>query len=146
MLRVQIFPHESTGVSPFRMVFGHDIQLPIDHQNEVGFRKRVPECPAAYVEWLKESLYLGHGIARKKLQVAAARQKKNFQDRSRNANFHPGDWVWKTDSVAKVGKLHAKNLGPYLVLEKTGPVNYKIQGITPIFITVYNFHTYISPK
>ena len=25
------------------------------------------------------------------------------------------------------GKLHPKNVGPYLVLEKTGPVTYKIQ-------------------
>jgi len=77
---------------------------------------------------LKETMYLGHGVARRKLKVAAARQKKNFQERSRCANFQPGDWVWKTDSIMRVGKLHQKNLGPYLVMEKTGPVNYKIQG------------------
>ena len=94
------------------MVFGYEIQLPIGLQNEVGFRKRFPECPSAYVEWLKETLYLGHEVAMRKLQVAAARQKKNFQDRSRNASFHPGDWVWKIDSVAKVGKLHAKTWDP----------------------------------
>ena len=107
---------------------GRNITLPIDLQNDVGLRQQFPECPSEYVEWLRQTLYLGHDLARSELKVAAARQKKNFHERCREASFIPGEWVWKIDSVAKVGKLHNKNLGPYLVIAKTGPVNYQIQG------------------
>ena len=71
-------PHDSTGVSPFRMVFGHDIVLPIDLQNDVGLRQQFPTCPVAYVEWLRQTLYIGHDVARAKLKTAAARQKKKL--------------------------------------------------------------------
>ena len=120
-------PHDSSGVSPFRMVFGHDITLPIDLQNDVGLRHKFPTCPNEYVEWLRQTLYLGHDVARDKLKIAAARQKKNYQEQCRVANFCKGDWVWKVDSVLRPGKLHNRNLGPYLIINKSGPVTYEIQ-------------------
>ena len=120
-------PHDSTGVSPFRMVFGHEITLPIDLQHDVGTRKHIPICPVEYVEWLKQTLYLGHDVARTQLKQAAARQKKGYQEKCRIVSFVKGDWVWKVDSVYKAGKLHEKNQGPFLVISKPGPVNDEIQ-------------------
>ena len=120
-------PHDSTGLSPFKMLFGHEVTLPIDLQFDVGLRDRFPECPVEYVEWLRQTLYLGHDLAREKLKVAAERQKKGYQETCREVSFKRGDWVWKIDPLKRVGKLHVKNLGPYLVIAKTGPVNYQIQ-------------------
>ena len=120
-------PHESTGLSPFRMVYGHEFRLPIDLQNDVGLREVLPQCPVAYVEWLRQTMNTGHDLARDKLKMAAARQKKNYQEKCREVSFRAGDWVWRVDSVSKSGKLHPKNLGPYLVVEKAGPVTYRIQ-------------------
>ena len=74
-------PHDSTSVSPFRMVFGHEITLPIDLQHDVGTRARVPKCPIEYVEWLKQTLYLGHDVARYKLKQAVERQRKGYQEK-----------------------------------------------------------------
>ena len=109
------------------MVFGHDITLPIDLQNNVGLRHQFPECPNEYVEWLRQTMYIGHDVAREKLKTSAARQKKNYQERCREVSFKTGDWVWKIDSVLKPGKLHSKNLGPYLIINQSGPVNFEIQ-------------------
>ena len=120
-------PHDSTGVSPFRMVFGREITLPIDLQHDVGTRHRIPKCPIEYIEWLQQTLYFGHDVARNKLKQAAERQKKGYQEKCRTASFHRGDWVWKVDSVFHAGKLHKKNKGPFLVISKPGPVNYEIQ-------------------
>ena len=88
---------------------------------------RIPKCPVEYVEWLKQTLYLGHDVARRKLKQAAERQKKGYQEKCRSVSFTRGDWVWKVDSVFRVGKLHEKNKGPVLVVSRTGPVNYEIQ-------------------
>ena len=84
-------PHDSTGVSPFKMFFGHDMTLPIDLQNDVGLRKHFPKCANEYVEWLRQSLYKAHDVARDKLKIAAARQKKNYQDKWRQIDFARGD-------------------------------------------------------
>ena len=108
------------------MVFGHEITLPIDLQHDVGTHARIPKCPVEYVEWLKETLYLGHDVARRKLKQAAERQRKGYQEKCRSVFFNRGDWVWKVDSVFHAGKLHEKNKGPFLVVSRTGPVNYEI--------------------
>ena len=81
-------PHESTGVSPFRMVFGRNITLPIDLQNDVGLHQQFPECPSEYVEWLRQTLYLGHDLARSKLKVAAAHQKKELSGEVPRSEFY----------------------------------------------------------
>ena len=78
---------------------------------------------------MKETLYLGHDVARKKLQKAAERQRKGYQEKCRTVSFKRGDWAWKVDSVFHAGKLHEKNKGPFLIVSQTGPVNYETQEI-----------------
>ena len=53
-------------------------------------RARIPKCPVQYVEWLKETLYLGHDVARRKLQKAAERQRKGYQEKCRTVSFKRG--------------------------------------------------------
>ena len=120
-------PHASIGISPFRMVYGHEMTLPIDLQNDVGLRKHFPKCPEAYMEWLRLTLNRGHDIAREILKESAARQKKNYQSKCRELMFSRGDFVLKVDPVMHHGKLHNKNEGAFLVLNQTGPVTYAIQ-------------------
>ena len=120
-------PHDSTGISPYKMLFGREMAMPIDLQFDLGNRALVPSCPVAYVEWLRQSLQNSHDFARDQLVKSALRQKKNYQDRSRDVHFKRGDWVWKVMPQLRPGKLYKKNEGPWLVLARTGPVNYRIQ-------------------
>jgi hypothetical protein len=48
-------PHASTGVSPFKMMFGREITMPIELQFDTGNRQTEYKCPTAYAEWLKQS-------------------------------------------------------------------------------------------
>ena len=120
-------PHQSTGISPYLMLYGREMTMPIDLQYDIGTRASPPQCPAAYVEWMRLSLINCHAIARKQLDSSALRQKKGYSEKSRDAVFKPGDFVWKVDPVLRPGKLWKKNTGPWLVLKQTGPVDYKIQ-------------------
>ena len=120
-------PHDSTGVTPFKMLHGREMTLPIDLQFDLGERIEMPICAVEYVEWAKESLRKSHEFARKQLKVSAKRQKKNYQEKSRDAVFKRGDWTWKVDPVRRPGKLHPKNTGPWLVLLRVSEVIYKVQ-------------------
>ena len=120
-------PHDSTGVTPFKMLYGREIAMPIDLQFDLGERIEVPRCAIAYVDWVRDSLRLSHEFARGRLQVSAKRQKKNYQEHSRDAVFKRGDWVWKVDPQRRYGKLHPKNTGPWLVIARISEVVYKVQ-------------------
>ena len=55
------------------------------------------------------------------------RQKRNYQEKTRNLQFKRGDWVWKACTQLVPGKLRNKNEGPWLILSKVGEVYYRIQ-------------------
>ena len=120
-------PHDSTGISPYKMLYGREMVMPVDLQFDVGNRLRTPECPVEYVEWLRQSLRDCHDFARQRLQQSARRQKKAYQEKTREVQFARGDWVWKNQPQLFPGKLYKKNTGPWLILAKMGPVNYKVQ-------------------
>ena len=59
--------------------------------------------------------------------VKARRQKRGYQERTREVQFRRGDWVWRSYPQLKPGKLQNKNVGPWLVLGPAREVTYKIQ-------------------
>ena len=66
-------PHESTGLSPYRMFYGREMDMPIDIQYDTGARKEMPLCETAYGEWLIDSMRPGHDMSRVQLGKAAKR-------------------------------------------------------------------------
>ena len=72
-------------------------------------------------------MWRGHDFAREKLEKAAVRQKRSYQERTREVQFKRGDWVWRSYPQLKPGKLQNKNIGPWLVLDQVGEVNYRVQ-------------------
>jgi hypothetical protein len=112
-------PHASTGLSPNMMVYGREINLPIDLMYHVHTEKRpwdsFGRCPTAYVEWLRRALQDAHEIARDSLQRAAERQKTSYNTSLRHRKFEVNDWVWKLYPPAAHPKLGRPYVGPYLV-------------------------------
>ena len=49
-------PHDSTGISPYRMLYGREMDMPIDIQYDTGAREEMPLCETAYNEWLIDSM------------------------------------------------------------------------------------------
>ena len=75
--------HESLGVSPVQMLFGHDINLPVDLL--LGKPPQTVVDPLSgvdYVDNLKSNLYLIHNLVRDKMCEASARQKRGLKSSS----------------------------------------------------------------
>ncbi len=120
-------PHASTGVSPYKMVYGVEMTLPMDLMlGDTGPEQPGQECPYEYVEWIKDSLRRAHSRARKTLKTSAKRQRRGYGEPNRIVRFQHGEWVWRA-YPHQGGKLRYTNRGPWLVLAKMGPVTYKIQ-------------------
>ncbi len=121
-------PHSSTGLSPYRMVYGVEMTMPIDLViGEVRRQRPEVHCPLEYVKWLRCSIRDAHTLARANLKKAAKQQKRGYGEASRDTCFQRGDRVWRVYPPVSGGKLHYKNRGPWLVLAKVSPVTYRIQ-------------------
>ena len=84
--------HESTGLTPNMMVFGRECALPIEMM--VGSPPDTPKCPVEFVQQIKELMQKAHAFAREKLNISAAKQKRNY-DRyaGPTRKYSPGDNV-----------------------------------------------------
>ncbi|VDI11720.1 Hypothetical predicted protein [Mytilus galloprovincialis] len=122
--------NRQTGFTPNFMVFGREVNQPIDLV--LGqIKERFPDQDICkYVQSLRNSLKDAHDIARDNLKSAQKRQK---QDYDLNLNFRKycvGDIVLKLDTARKVGispKLKAPWKGPYVVIEVKSPALLKIK-------------------
>ena len=79
--------HDSTKQTPFSMLFGREIRLPLDLRYELP-TNRTSEQKAShdeYVENLRKSLHEAHSEARKNLRVAHKRMKENYDRNVRPA-------------------------------------------------------------
>ena len=123
-------PHETTGYSPNMLFLGRENRAPIDllygcPENDEHFNsahdfiaKRQCEIRRRYAD------------VREKTKKAAERQKKFYDLRLHIQSFKPGDSVWYFYPRRRMGrspKWQKWYTGPYLVVERVGPVNYKIQ-------------------
>ena len=84
--------HESTGITPYFLMFGRHPRLPMD----VAFRiNRNPESASysAYVENLKKRLHESYNIATKAAATSQLRQKDRYNLRMQGAALQPGDRV-----------------------------------------------------
>jgi hypothetical protein len=117
--------HASTNCTPNLLMFGHEIQLPIDimFPNTVD----VPQCPNEYVEWIKMALSEAHEYARKHLQKSASRQKRLYDKNAELRKIKIGDWVWVFYPPEANEKPGRGWQGPYLIVKKLGEVNYQVQ-------------------
>ncbi len=117
-------PHSSTGASPFRMLYGVEMTMPLDVViGEVGRQK--PDVQALSSMWNGYTLLLEMPtVTRANLKKSAKRQKRGYGEASCTVKFQRGDWVWRVYPSVPGGKLHGKNRGPWLVLAKTGPVTW----------------------
>lgn len=99
-------PHQSTGESPFLLMFGQEPRLPVDFllgrvQNPVGGRVH---------EWIQEHqvrLQTAFDGARAHLEIAAARRKRNYDQHVRDAPLREGQLVFLRDTgVRGRHKIH----------------------------------------
>ena len=109
-------PHQSTGESPFYLMFGQEPRLPVDF-----LLGRVLDPVGGEVhEWIQEHqnrLQLAFDGARERLKVAAERRRRNHDNHVRDDPLKVGQLVWLRDHSAR---------GRHKIQDLWGPVVYRV--------------------
>ena len=112
--------HESTGFSPYRLMFGEECTLPMD----IGLPKQQSDLPDSisrpYALWVRDSLEAAYEQVRRYSGQVVKRQKRLYDRRAVRRLFTVGDWVLRYYTPAKKCKLDSAWVGPYLVVSLTG--------------------------
>ena len=139
--------HESTKCTPNKLMFGREVRLPIDIMyGDPPSKDEMPACPIEYVEWVRSAMQGSFELARDNLKKSAQRQKRYYDRNTELRSFKPGDWVWvfyPPDNKDKFGRGWS---GPYLIIQKLGEVNYRIQkdpGARIVTLHVDHLETYV---
>ena len=93
--------HESTGYTPFYLMFGREPRLPID--TVFGLKMEEPKADGEYADKLRERLKYAYELASAKNRKSSRKQKKNYDTKLRGAIPKVGDRVL-VRKVAFTGK------------------------------------------
>ena len=120
-------PHESTGYSPFELLYGRRVRGPLELMkgNWEG-EDQSEESTVSFIMKTRDRLEKLHKLASLRETQAKNRQKKFFDQRSKVRELEIGQRVLILLPTSN-NKLLAEWKGPYTVLEKVSPVDYKIQ-------------------
>ena len=118
--------NESTGVTPFKMMFGREMSYPLDIMAGNPKSDEVL-CPVEYVQWLSHTFEVTFNFANENLSKAASRQKNNYDRGIKPRNYKIGDFVWRWYPPTAGIKLGLGWTGPFKIIEKFSDVTYKIK-------------------
>jgi len=128
MMAYRASQQASTGCTPNLLFLSREIALPVDLMFPTpGDSEILPECPQAYVEWVRLTLRNAHTFARQKLRSSATRQKRLYDRGSKDCYYPVGFWVWQFYPPSGKQKFGQKWVGPYLVLGRLGQTVYEVR-------------------
>ncbi|CAG2202493.1 unnamed protein product [Mytilus edulis] len=119
--------HESTGYSPSMLMFGREIELPVDLL--YGQPPQILDnITHQYLAKLIPNLWRIHNIAREKMAAASNRQKQQYDHKIYARQYKVGDAVWvynPSKAKGKSPKLQCKWTGPYLIFSVQSNPKFK---------------------
>ncbi|MCG7878552.1 MAG: hypothetical protein N0C90_19805 [Candidatus Thiodiazotropha endolucinida] len=147
--------HESTGCSPYKVLYGESIMLPIDiltdgipDEESVNSERDV----SSFVPQLQFNLKKTHAFVRKNLSKSADKQKKHYDCHVREMNYKVGDLVWRNQKKTVPGvktKITRHWTGPWIITEKLCDVLFRIkhsEHFPSVIIHGDNLKKYCGPK
>ncbi len=125
--------HDSTGQSPFMMLYGQEARLPADiivdsHPNDHTCQPTLSN-PTAYTRDLGKRLRILQQEASKRIRRSQARQKRNYDKDAFSQSFQVGARVWLYTPQRRRGrspKLMHNWHGPYTIVRQTSEVDYEV--------------------
>ena len=132
--------HASTGYSPFYLMYGRQVNLPVDLM--YGSTPHEACTLGDYAHTLRNNLTEAYVLARRKGITEHNRQKALYDVKVHGAPYQVGDWVWLHSPAVPRGqcrKLHHPWTGPFKVVECIGECDYKIKSKNGKMIRVVHF-------
>ena len=120
--------HQSTGFSPFFLLFGRQARLPVDLA--YGTAPIEEMTTQEYVRNLRQTLEKAYSTVRNHTGAALEQQKELYNRKVNGDEYQVGDLVWLHNPVIPKGakrKLHCPWTGPYRIVKKLSTVVYRIQ-------------------
>ena len=121
-------PQESLGFSPFEMLYGRAVRGPMQILRQLWTQDEVdPEVRTTgeYIVDLRNRLEATCELAREALKKASDRHAAHFDRKTVPRSFQVGDQVLLLLPLKK-NKLEIAWQGPYEVVERCGPCDYRI--------------------
>ena len=119
-------PQSSTGFSPFELLYGRQVQGPLDILRETWeARGRSTESVVSYVIAMRKKLSKMRKLVQQNPKQSQAEQKAWYDRNARSREFEPGMEVLVLFPTS-TSKLLARWQGPYKIVRKVGHVNYEV--------------------
>jgi len=123
--------HEATGYSPNFMMLGRENLAPLDIVLGVPAEEEphAGSCDA-FVDEKVRVMRKAYALARANLGCRAERAKKGYDMRVRPTRYIVGQWVYHycpRRFVRRSPKWQRMYSGPFLIVQRVGPVNVKLQ-------------------
>jgi hypothetical protein len=126
MLAYRSSEHESIGTSPNSMMFGRELNLPVDLLlGRLSGNYSNSGMISDYANNLSDELEKIHVFARKKLQLSSDNMKKKYDIGSKMQNIVEGSAVWLHNPHRT--KLQRNWEGLCIVIDKINDVIYRIR-------------------
>ena len=122
--------HKTTGFTPFYLCHGYEPYLPADANLKV-LRDSFPDV-GTFVESLTTNLHNAWKISAENIEKSGRYNKSIYDQKRKDITYNVGDHVWchyPRRIVGTSSKLVHQYRGPYEILEKTSPVNFKIKSL-----------------
>lgn len=118
----------STMFSPFRLLIGEDMRLPIDVT--LLPEKSVPKDVFQHLEDLAAEFKVTHEVAKQNIKAAQEQQKMYHDKKATKPTYKLGDLVWIVNHTKQKGlnpKLQAKYVGPYYISDVGDNNTYEVR-------------------
>lgn len=122
--------HASTGHTPFELMFGREMRIPLD-----VMMGGVKDSECSYTEFaanLQEDLEGAYRDVRENLKVAQRRQKDAYDKGVKHTVYQPGDLVLRYTPQLRPGeasKFHRQWDGPFEIVSQVTEVTYCVRKV-----------------
>lgn len=132
MLAYRTSQHKTTSATPFSLMFGREVRLPVD----LMFSSPEPETPSNPSEYalrLREGMETAYQEVRHYTQMQQCRQKEHYDLRADDQTYSSGDLVWLHCPAVPRGrsrKLHRPWQGPFRIVKSFSDVHYRVSKVS----------------
>ncbi|CAB3382250.1 Hypothetical predicted protein [Cloeon dipterum] len=128
LMAIRNSPNRTTGLTPHKMMFGTEMQIPWDDN---VFPDKATFLPTKNPEEYAKQLHARIKIAQAAGLQLSEENREKYINRGKIPIFNEGDTVYRREMRPGKGKDGTKWRGPYKVLKRRSDVSYELELLNP---------------